>query len=57
MKNSPGLAQTATIHQRSDSGESPTQLSPHSERVNEDGQIWAPITPTIAAFGPRHINQ
>lgn len=57
MKNSPGLAQTAAIHQHSDRGESPTLLSPHSEGVNEDGQIWAQITPATPGFGPRHINQ
>lgn len=57
MKNSPGLAQTALIHQHSDSGESPTLLSPLSERVNEDGQIRAQIAPTTPGSGPRLINQ
>ncbi len=53
MKNSPGLAQTAAIHQHSDRGESPTLLSPDSERVNEDGQILGSDSSNHPRLQPR----
>lgn len=57
MKNSPGLAPTAAIHQHSDRSEFPTLLSPTLSVWMKMVRFGAKITPTTPGFGLRPINQ